>query len=60
LSFNRSLWQEVVEAWLKALPQLLTGETVKNHENFIQDSRYPGRDFNSEPPEYETRAPTTL
>jgi len=36
----------------------LPGGTEENHKNLSEDSRSPGRDLNSGPPEYETRVST--
>jgi hypothetical protein len=33
--------------------QHFTGRTEKNTKNLSQDSRFPGRDLNPVPPEYE-------
>jgi hypothetical protein len=39
-----------------ALPRYLSGGTVENRENFIEDTRCSGRDSNRTPPKYESRA----
>jgi hypothetical protein len=43
----------------KVLSRSLPGRTEKNRENFSQDSRSSGRDFNLGHPEYEAGALTT-
>jgi hypothetical protein len=46
-------WKEAVVAYFKVLSRHLPGGTEKTHKNHSQDSLSPGRNLNSEPPEYE-------
>jgi hypothetical protein len=53
------IWKEAVVVKVKVLSRHSLEGVRKTTEILSQDSRFPGRDLNPEPPEYETGAMTT-
>jgi hypothetical protein len=49
-------WKGFRRKWPWANRGTIPGGTEGNHKKPSQDSRYPGRDLNRAPPEYQSRA----